>query len=236
MGMLKDWILKILLNYCINGRWVGKANTGDVLEGWKNEIYLWEGCIYCGVYEYVKQLWQCKRLPCWMVRKWHTEYRYRECICEKRFYEGKRFVRLCVNRHKSWNFGEISEYLTFLLLWETVCPACLLTGCPIPLEDHLTFLCFLSCLVYLERYNVFLSLFQLSTVIGELQSYMAGEFSLADAVRELKEVRSQVRIRDSQITQLTALVNTLQININHLIEENGQLRWDLCTVFEIIVN
>ncbi|XP_071534786.1 centrosomal protein of 290 kDa-like isoform X2 [Panulirus ornatus] len=67
----------------------------------------------------------------------------------------------------------------------------------------------------------------LSTVIGELQSYMAGEFSLADAVRELKEVRSQVRIRDSQITQLTTLVNTLQININHLIEENGQLREQL---------
>lgn len=65
---------------------------------------------------------------------------------------------------------------------------------------------------------------QLSTVIGELQSYMAGEFSLADAVRELKEARSQVRIRDSQITQLTALANTLQININDLLEENGSLR------------
>ncbi|KAG7174085.1 Centrosomal protein of 290 kDa-like 1 [Homarus americanus] len=60
----------------------------------------------------------------------------------------------------------------------------------------------------------------LSTVIGELQSYMAGEYSLADALRELKEVRSQVRIRDSQISQLTVLVNTLQININELIEEN----------------
>nr|XP_045615511.1 centrosomal protein of 290 kDa-like isoform X1 [Procambarus clarkii] len=67
----------------------------------------------------------------------------------------------------------------------------------------------------------------LSTVIGELQSYMAGEFSLADAVRELKEVRSQVRIRDSQITQLTSLVNSLQININDLIEENGVLREQL---------
>lgn len=53
---------------------------------------------------------------------------------------------------------------------------------------------------------------------------MAGEFSLADAVRELKEARSQVRIRDSQITQLTALANTLQININDLLEENGSLR------------
>ncbi|XP_047480912.1 centrosomal protein of 290 kDa-like [Penaeus chinensis] len=67
----------------------------------------------------------------------------------------------------------------------------------------------------------------LSTVIGELQSYMAGEFSLADAVRELKEARSQVRIRDSQITQLTALANTLQININDLLEENGSLREQL---------
>ncbi|XP_069941659.1 centrosomal protein of 290 kDa isoform X3 [Cherax quadricarinatus] len=67
----------------------------------------------------------------------------------------------------------------------------------------------------------------LSTVIGELQSYMAGEFSLADAVRELKEVRSQVRIRDSQIVQLTTLVNALQININDLIEENGELREQL---------
>nr|XP_027229102.1 centrosomal protein of 290 kDa-like [Penaeus vannamei] len=67
----------------------------------------------------------------------------------------------------------------------------------------------------------------LSTVIGELQSYMAGEFSLADAVRELKEARSQVRIRDSQITQLTALANTLQININDLLEENGSLSLEI---------
>ncbi|XP_064105190.1 LOW QUALITY PROTEIN: centrosomal protein of 290 kDa-like [Macrobrachium nipponense] len=67
----------------------------------------------------------------------------------------------------------------------------------------------------------------LSVVIGELQSYMAGEFSLADAVRELKEARNQVRVRDSQITQLTGLVNSLQININDLIEENGELREQL---------
>ncbi|KAK7086034.1 hypothetical protein SK128_014506, partial [Halocaridina rubra] len=63
----------------------------------------------------------------------------------------------------------------------------------------------------------------LSVVIGELQSYMAGEFSLADAVRELKEARSQVRVRDVQITQLTSLVNALQININDVLDENGQL-------------
>ncbi|XP_050702166.1 centrosomal protein of 290 kDa-like isoform X1 [Eriocheir sinensis] len=67
----------------------------------------------------------------------------------------------------------------------------------------------------------------LSTVIGELQSHLAGEFSLADAVRELKEVRSQVRMRDTQLTQLTGLVNTLQININDLLDENYQLREQL---------
>ena len=61
-------------------------------------------------------------------------------------------------------------------------------------------------------------------VIGDLQSYMAGEFSLADAVRELREARNQVRVRDRQITELTALINSLQININDLIEENGDLR------------
>ena len=53
---------------------------------------------------------------------------------------------------------------------------------------------------------------------------MAGEFSLADAVRELREARNQVRVRDRQITELTALINSLQININDLIEENGDLR------------
>lgn len=70
----------------------------------------------------------------------------------------------------------------------------------------------------------FLFIFQLSTVIGELQSHLAGEFSLADAVRELKEVRSQVRMRDTQLTQLTGLVNSLQININDVLDENCQLR------------
>ncbi|XP_063883393.1 centrosomal protein of 290 kDa-like [Scylla paramamosain] len=67
----------------------------------------------------------------------------------------------------------------------------------------------------------------LSTVIGELQSHLAGEFSLADAVRELKEVRSQVRMRDTQLTQLTGLVNSLQININDVLDENYQLREQL---------
>ncbi|CAL4124835.1 unnamed protein product, partial [Meganyctiphanes norvegica] len=64
----------------------------------------------------------------------------------------------------------------------------------------------------------------LATAIGELQAYMAGEFTLGDAVRELKEARNQVRIRDTQISQLTTLVNSLQININDVLEENTQLR------------
>lgn len=75
---------------------------------------------------------------------------------------------------------------------------------------------------------IVMPVFQLSTVIGELQSHLAGEYSLADAVRELKEVRSQVRVRDSQLTQLTTLVNTLQININDLLDENCQLRSVWC--------
>ena len=65
----------------------------------------------------------------------------------------------------------------------------------------------------------------MTTVIGELQSYMDGEFSLADAVKDLKETRSQVRIRDEQLTQLTALVNSFQININEILEENLVLRY-----------
>ncbi|XP_076036930.1 centrosomal protein of 290 kDa-like [Oratosquilla oratoria] len=67
----------------------------------------------------------------------------------------------------------------------------------------------------------------LSVVIGELQLFMAGEFSLADAVKELKETRGQVRIRDSQLVHLTALVNSFQMNINDILDENVQLREQL---------
>ncbi|KAK4324098.1 hypothetical protein Pmani_005256 [Petrolisthes manimaculis] len=67
----------------------------------------------------------------------------------------------------------------------------------------------------------------LSTVMGELQSYLAGEYSLADAVRELKEARGQVRARDAQISQLTSLSNSLHININQLLDENSELREQL---------
>lgn len=60
--------------------------------------------------------------------------------------------------------------------------------------------------------------------MGELQSYLAGEYSPADVLRELKEVRGQVRVRDAQISQLTSLSNTLHININQLLDENSELR------------
>jgi hypothetical protein len=53
---------------------------------------------------------------------------------------------------------------------------------------------------------------------------MSGEYSFAEALRELKECRSQLAQRESQVAELTALTNALQIREDDVAEENELLR------------
>lgn len=66
---------------------------------------------------------------------------------------------------------------------------------------------------------------QLCAVTEDLQAYLSGEFSLSDAVRELKACRRQLVHRDAQLEHLTALTNTLQIHATDVTDENEQLRY-----------
>ncbi|XP_018019056.2 centrosomal protein of 290 kDa [Hyalella azteca] len=65
---------------------------------------------------------------------------------------------------------------------------------------------------------------QLASVTENLRSYMSGEYSFAEALRELKECRSQLAQRESQVAELTALTNALQIREDEVAEENELLR------------
>ncbi|KAF2368766.1 hypothetical protein FHG87_000485 [Trinorchestia longiramus] len=65
---------------------------------------------------------------------------------------------------------------------------------------------------------------QLAAVTENLRAYMSGEYSFADALKELKASRSQLAQREAQVTELTALTNTLRITEDELAEENQLLR------------
>ena len=53
---------------------------------------------------------------------------------------------------------------------------------------------------------------------------MRGEFSLSDAVRELKACKSQLAQRDKQLVELTATANQLHVHAYDVTHENEQLR------------
>ncbi|KAL7634117.1 UNVERIFIED_CONTAM: hypothetical protein RMT77_015445 [Armadillidium vulgare] len=64
----------------------------------------------------------------------------------------------------------------------------------------------------------------LATVLSELKAFMSGEYSLGEAVADLKNVRRQVAVRDQQIQELTSELNAMQINMNIIKEENEEFR------------
>ena len=65
------------------------------------------------------------------------------------------------------------------------------------------------------------------SVTSDLNAFLSGEFVLSDAVKELKACRNQLCQRDAQVAQLNTFTNTLQINVNDLMDENTQLRYNI---------
>jgi hypothetical protein len=62
-------------------------------------------------------------------------------------------------------------------------------------------------------------------MIIQLREYESGEYGLAEAVSEIKELRQQRRVRDRQIEELEQASNTLQAEASQLEEQNMVLRY-----------
>lgn len=65
-------------------------------------------------------------------------------------------------------------------------------------------------------------------MIIHLRKYESGEYGLAEAVSEIKELRQQLRIRDRQIEELVQASNKLQAEAAQLEEQNLALRYLSC--------
>lgn len=62
-------------------------------------------------------------------------------------------------------------------------------------------------------------------MIIQLREYESGEYGLAEAVSEIKELRQQRRVRDRQIEDLVQASNKLQAEASQLEEQNMALRY-----------
>ncbi|PNF43192.1 hypothetical protein B7P43_G15673 [Cryptotermes secundus] len=76
---------------------------------------------------------------------------------------------------------------------------------------------------------------QATEMIIQLREYESGEYGLAEAVSEIKELRQQRRIRDRQIEELVQASNKLQAEVSQLEEQNMALREQLGLPAEVPV-
>eukprot|EP01135_Chromosphaera_perkinsii_P004075 Nk52_evm6s268 gene=Nk52_evmTU6s268 len=65
---------------------------------------------------------------------------------------------------------------------------------------------------------------ELTAVLSRMTAYEQGTYGLYEAVQEIKEQKSQIAIRDSDIASLTKTVNKLESDLQDLFEENEELR------------
>ena len=65
---------------------------------------------------------------------------------------------------------------------------------------------------------------ELAEALGRMREYESGDYQLQQAVNEIKSLKSQIKVRDRDIEELTKSVNKLDAVLNEILEENDELR------------
>ena len=65
---------------------------------------------------------------------------------------------------------------------------------------------------------------ELSELLNRMREYESGDYQLQQAVNEIKGLKSQIKIRDREIENLTKNVNKIDCTLNEILEENEELR------------
>ena len=65
---------------------------------------------------------------------------------------------------------------------------------------------------------------QVAELTRLMQRYESGTYGLADATRELREAREQLRVRDGHIERLVEQLNRLEERLEDVLIENNDLR------------
>ena len=61
---------------------------------------------------------------------------------------------------------------------------------------------------------------ELSEVLNRMREYESGDYQLQQAVNEIKGLKSQIKIRDRDIENLTKNINKIDCTLNEILEEN----------------
>lgn len=64
----------------------------------------------------------------------------------------------------------------------------------------------------------------MAELIRVVHRYESGTYGLAEATKELKEIREQLKIRDDHIERLIEQLNTLEERVEDVALENSDLR------------
>ncbi|PIO39909.1 hypothetical protein AB205_0172240 [Aquarana catesbeiana] len=60
--------------------------------------------------------------------------------------------------------------------------------------------------------------------LNRMRDYEAGVYGLEEAVAEIKDLKTQMNLRDREIEALTTDVNRLELKVNDILDENEDLR------------
>jgi centrosomal protein CEP290 len=65
---------------------------------------------------------------------------------------------------------------------------------------------------------------ELVEALNRLREYESGDYQLQQAVNEIKDLKTQIKIRERDIETLTRHLNKLDYTLNDILEENDDLR------------